>query len=407
MKIAFFSDNFYPELSGIADSIFLTGSELARRGHKIHYFVPKYSARDYEIVSMPEKELELGKNIKIHRGFSFHYPTPTMQGRLGIPNIFRSLSNNSFDVIHTNSFFGPGLDALLFSKIKKIPLVGTNHTIIEEFVHYSPINAKLIKRFLLNYVVWYYNKCDFVSTPSEFLARDMKKRGLNRPVEAASNPVDTGFFDQGKDRNALKKEFGFSDFVILYTGRISSEKGIETLFNGFAEFVKGAPEAMLALVGGGTMRDKLRNEAKKLGLAQKIKFMGPYAGENKKTFYDIYHASEIFATASTSESQCMSMMQAMAAGLPVIGARAAALPEYVEKGHGLLFEPGNARDLARQLRTFHESETMREHSTKGARKYAQELSVSAIAGRWENIYNETITEYGRAKSQNKPNNSSL
>ena len=118
MKIAIFADNFYPELSGVADTVLVTGRELARRGHQIEYFVPAYNKKDYVIAHVTEKEIPSHPDIKVHRDWSFSYPTPTMQGKLFLPKVWRGIFNHTkFDIVHSNSFFGPGLDALCFSNI--------------------------------------------------------------------------------------------------------------------------------------------------------------------------------------------------------------------------------------------------------------------------------------------------
>ena len=130
MKIAIFSDNFYPELSGISDSIIASGQALARRGHEIIYFAPRYSAADYALVNRQDNDSSFGENIFVHRFSSFPFPAPTKQGRLVIPTLWRwlNLKKYHFDVIHTQDFFGVGLEALMASKMLKIPMVGTSHT---------------------------------------------------------------------------------------------------------------------------------------------------------------------------------------------------------------------------------------------------------------------------------------
>ena len=75
MKIAFFSDNFYPELSGISDSIVTLGRELGRRGHVIKFFAPYYSKKNYQKINKPMEEISLGPNVSVERFFSLPYPT--------------------------------------------------------------------------------------------------------------------------------------------------------------------------------------------------------------------------------------------------------------------------------------------------------------------------------------------
>ncbi|PIZ97914.1 MAG: hypothetical protein COX78_04080, partial [Candidatus Levybacteria bacterium CG_4_10_14_0_2_um_filter_35_8] len=115
MKIAIYSDNFFPELSGISDTIIASGKELARRGHLVNYFVPKYIKKNYDLLNLSYKEVFLHKNIKITRFPSFSFPTGTKQSRFVIPSGLGSFSLKKFnpDVIHTNLIAGVGIEALL------------------------------------------------------------------------------------------------------------------------------------------------------------------------------------------------------------------------------------------------------------------------------------------------------
>lgn len=391
MRIAFFTDNFYPELSGISDSIITTGAELARRGHQIEYFAPQYSTKSYKLAGTKTQELDLGQNIKIHRMLSLPYKAPTLQGRFAIPNFFRGIfSKKKFDVIHSQSFLSPGIDALCLSKSKNIPLVGTNHTLIESFIQYSPIQNKWARNFIPKYVVWYYNKCNFVTTPSDFLLDDMKKKGLRMPGIAMSNPIEAPFFNSKIAKNTLKKELGFSEFTILYAGRISPEKNIDVLLKAFISFAQNTPNTNLVIVGQGSTREALENISRESNVASRIKFLGPFLGAHKKKLYDIFHASDVFVIPSTSETQSMVTLQAMASSMPIIAAKAGALPELVISERGFIFEPGDSKELCSHLKYLYDQPKLREEIGRRANLFVLKFSPQEIANQWEKIYSNVI-----------------
>src|SRR5579871_6983340 len=114
MNIAMFSDNFYPELSGISDSIIDLARGLVKLGHRIHLYVPKYSETDFRMYGVPVAELDLDPAIAVHRLPSVRYPAPTNQGRIVLPTFFRSLSvrQNKIHIVHTHLFFGVGMEGL-------------------------------------------------------------------------------------------------------------------------------------------------------------------------------------------------------------------------------------------------------------------------------------------------------
>jgi glycosyltransferase involved in cell wall biosynthesis len=396
MRIAFFADNFYPELSGISESTILIGSELARRGHRIEYFVPRYAKKNYKTAGVSENELELGENIKINRMASFSFKAPTMQGRAVLPNIFRGFfSKKNFDIIHSQGFFGPGLDALCFSKIKKIPLVGTNHTLFESFIDYIPFKNRRLGEFILKYITWYYGKCNLVATPSNFLLRDMEKKKLKAPAISVSNPIAGNFFTPRKEKNELKKDLGFSKFCVLYVGRISPEKNVNILIKAFIPFAEKNPEASLIIVGQGIKREALEIMARESSVSAQIKFLGPFIGENRKKLFDIYHASDLFVMPSTSETQSMVTLEAMAAGMPIALARAGALPELALGHDNILFAPDNPRELEKIIEYFYAHPEIRQEMGQEAKNFVKKFTVEAMADQWEKIYQNAIKNYAR------------
>ncbi len=392
MRIAIFSDNFYPELSGISDSVLISGIELARMGHTIDYFVPRYSKKNYQKGGLEKKKLDLGPNIKIHRIFSFPFPfAPTQQGRIAIPNIFRAFINNKFDIIHTHSFFGVGIDGLFLSKMLGIPLVGTNHTVIESFLKYSPIQGKKINQRAVSYMNYYYNQCDFVTSPSASLIKDMELHGFHNKHTTVNNPIDDNFFTHDRiDKEALKSKLGLSPFTFLYVGRISSDKNIEDLYNGFISFSFKVPDADLVFVGHGVLRSELEKRAANRGLSSKIKFMGPFFGEQKVTLYEIFHASDIFVMPSLSEVQSMSILQAMASGMPIISAGINTSSELVNADNGMLFKPEDITDLERCMMTLYTDKDLREKISHNVAAFAQNFSAETVAKKWLEIYEEVI-----------------
>ena len=394
MRIAIFADNFYPELSGVADTVLVTGRELARRGHQIEYFVPAYHEKDYRIAQVTKKEIPNDPNIIVHRDWCFSYPTPTMQGKLYLPKPWRGFFNNTkFDIIHSNSFFGPGLDALCFSRVKSIPLVGTNHTLIEAFLSYSPINNAWVAKKINEFIIWYFNKCKFVSTPSVFLLEEMRKKGLISEGQFVTNPIENSFFKPRIEKENLKNELGLNDFTILFVGRLSDEKNPEVLLWAFMNFAKKYPKTTLVFVGEGALRKKMETLVRESEVGNRIKFRGPYSGETKQKLYDLFHASDVFVMTSPSETQSMCTTQAMAAGLPIIAANAGSLPELVSSDRGLLFKFDDSNELSQKIEELYLKSELRQKLGLNAKNFAQKYSVENVADEWEKIYNKVISEH--------------
>ena len=398
MRVAIFSDNFYPELGGIQDSILSLGKELARNGHSVAFFVPAASSADYRLAHLPEGELNLGKNISIYRLASFPYPSPTKQSRFVMPTGFRFLALKKFnpDVIHTQTFFGVGVEALLAAKILKVPLVGTNHWAITEFGHYSPFRLDSYKYYSLKLVSWYYDQCDFVTAPSESVFTEMKKVGFYQSHQALSNPIETDIFKPlpEKEKIAAKKKFGLTAHTMVFAGRLASEKKMDILIRALALAQQSVPDICLALAGHGSAEQDLRKLADKLGVSKKIIFTGTLsAGE----LAELYNGSEIFTIASTSETQSMTLIQGLASGLPAIGVNYRALPEYIPASVGYLVQKDNPEAMAEKIVSVMTNDRQRKIMGKHAAEYAHNFSPKTIGQTWVTLYEKTAQEFDKTK----------
>lgn len=391
MKIAFFADNFYPELSGVSDSISFTVKELGRLGHQIDIFVPKHPPKNFKIGNVPYEEIDLGPNIKVHRVPSLPIPMPTLQGRLVIPNPFRAIFEKSkFDIVHTHSFWGPGIDARSLARRQKIPLVGTNHTIIESF---SPIDSDFVRSFLKKYVIGYFNKCDLATAPSKFLLQKMIKGGLVTSNTSVSNPIQDEFFKSDSTKELLKEKLKLEKFTVLSVGRISPEKNIGTLVRAFIKFAQDKKDVDLVIIGQGNERKTLEEIARNSQVSSQIKFVGPFMGQDRKKLVDYFNASDIFVIPSTSENQSMCVLQAMATGLPTIAADAEGLPELIGEDRGFLFSPYDSDTLEVEMSKFYNDSMLKNEIANKVKIFAETLRAGNIALLWEKVYNDVIIKY--------------
>jgi glycosyltransferase involved in cell wall biosynthesis len=392
MNIAIFSDNFHPEISGIVDSITTTAKALATRGHRVRFCVPRYSKQNYDTVGLPVAELDLGPNISVDRRWSISVPTGNNQGRFAPPTgqYWKVLKDFKPDILHTQLFAGVGLEALHTAKKLGVPLLGTNHTAISEFVKVAPIHGPLVEKLVLRYVSWYYNHCALVTGPSNSVFTEMLEHKFTRPHQVLSNPIDTETFTPAaspEERAALQKEFKFSGHTVVYAGRLAEEKSIDVIVRAIGLARQKVPDITFALAGHGKSRAPLETLAKKCGADGALRFMGTL---DKPTLAKFYKAGNVFAITSTSETQSMVLMQAMACGIPVVGVRARALPEYINQDNGFVVEPGDHTTLATRCMELLANPTLSQKLGVGGRVTAEQYSIAHIAERWEEIYNSAI-----------------
>jgi glycosyltransferase involved in cell wall biosynthesis len=383
MKIAVFTDYFYPEIGGIQDSIATTSRALGARGHRIDIYAPHYGAKDFRQIGATPHERDLGANVHIHRRPSLPFPSSTRQSRAAPPNPFGWASLFRVakpDIIHLHSFFGIGLEALLAAALLRIPVIGTNHTTIAGFASHLPVSLDSASA----YVRWFHNRCDHVTAPSQSVFDELG--GTLRPkLDIISNPIDTITFAPvpEQDRAAIRTQFGLQGPIITYAGRLAPEKNIDILLHALAGLHDRLVTATLAIAGHGSHERILRDLAAELRIVDHVKFIGTLA---QPKLAQLLQISDTFAIMSTSETQSMVLLQAMASGIPVVAADTRALPEFVGPDNGVLVKPYDVQQLTGAFADLLSNRERRQQLGAAGRARAEQFGTEKVADHWERLY---------------------
>ena len=214
--------------------------------------------------------------------------------------------------------------------------------------------------------------------------------GFNKPRQIISNPINTDTFFPSGEKLEYKKKFNLSDNTIIYAGRLSLEKNIDVLIRAVALAKKNISNINLAIAGSGRLEAELKRLVKKLNIENEVKFFGALS---KIDLAKLYHASDIFSIASTSETQSLTLMQAMACGLPAVAVDARALPEYVNGKNGYIVKVGDAKALAEKFVLLLENQALRQSLSRGAAESVKQFSAPNIAKEWEKLYSRVIEYY--------------
>jgi len=365
MRIAIFTDMFYPEINGVAVALKNIVSNLNKK-NKFLVIAPNYPHL--------KEELKL-KNVKISRQFSFPMPSYGFM-RVAIPNLLnvqKELLNFKPEIIHIQGPGPIGMMGVYLAKRNNIRLVGTYHGILADFLTYLSLyrltkfdllREKLRNNFprffqllggkkefkdneekLPQRMVWrllniFYNNCDLVIAPSRAIVTELRKRGMKTRVVAVSNGINLRAF-------RAKENYSSSPSRLIHVGRLGYEKNIDVIIHAFPEIIKKHQLITLDIYGDGPAMISLRNLTRELGLRKYIKFHGFLPYENLNS---VYLAHDIFVTASTIETQGLVILEAMASGLPVIGVRKYAIPDLVLNGkNGYVVAPFNVNQMARAI----------------------------------------------------------
>jgi len=253
-----------------------------------------------------------------------------------------------------------------------ISVVGTNHFMPENLVHYFPVSEKLkgkIKRWGWKQFREVFEQLDVVTTPTKTAADLMKKHGFSKSVIPISNGIDLEKFNPRNNGDYLKEKYGLPENkpIFLCLGRLDKEKKIEQIIQAFAK-AREKNDAHLVIVGKGAQWKNLHDLVKSLELEKKITFTGFVPDDDLP---NIYQVAGCYVIACDAELQSISTMEAMASGLPVIAVNEMALPELVYPGvNGYLFENNDVDGLAECM--------IKMLSDEGKRKKMAEKSLELV-----------------------------
>jgi 1,2-diacylglycerol 3-alpha-glucosyltransferase len=388
MRIAIFSDTFLPQLNGVVTTVYQSAKSLMDLGHEVVIFTVakdpyKYMDARYnhiKIISLPSIP-------------AFVYPTLRFTLPLGLA--YPQLKKFNPDIIHAHTPFAVGWEAVIGAKILKVPLVGTHHTFYDDYLKHVKMDYGWGKNFSWKYTAAFYNCCDLILSPTQSLADALKTQKLKKNISILRNSLDTSFFKpigSLADKNELKKCYGINGQSILFEGRLSYEKSLDVVIKAFALMIKRAPGITLMMAGDGPERKDLEKLAEELEIKDSVIFTGyiPYG----KRVVETYQANDVYLTASKSENMPISILEAMAVGLPIITVKERGLAEIVADGvNGFFAKTDSPSDMAQKTLELLSSQSLLKKFGEASRDMAIKYSHEQITSDLEKIYCQLINNY--------------
>lgn len=387
MKILLVSDTYPPDVNGAAYFTFRLGIGLSKKGHEVHVMAPAVSWND-------EVSDECG--MRLHRVRSLPTPFHTYfrfcPPFLATNRVARLIEQIAPDVIHVQNHFLLGRAAIHAAKKQKIPLVGTNHFMPDNLIHFLHLPHWLEVRVMK--LAWkqfshHYQSIDCITTPTKTAADLLREVGFSREVQAISCGIDTELFHPRNQDHQLKKRFALPEDrpILLYVGRLDAEKRIPVVLRAVAR-VLSRQKVHLLVVGRGPQKEQLVALSQTLGISDAVTFTGFVSdGDLPK----IYSLADLFVMASVAELQSIATMEAMATGLPVIGANILALPELVHDGeNGYVFPPNDDAALAVCMLNILTNPLRRMAMGKESLKIIQAHHADATIRAFEAIYERVM-----------------
>jgi len=371
MRIAMFSDSYYPYVSGVTRAVATARQTLAAMGHEVALFCPAYPGA--------------GKEPGLYRLPSFR--APTNAGYYVAAPFFaglrRTLSSLRPDVIHIHSPFNLGKAGYTAGRRLGIPVVFTYHTMYNMYAHYVPVFGRSVSRIVEEMALQVARSVDAVVTPSGVLAEYIEARGVASPVFAIPNGIDVPEFQSG-DPVFLRSVVPIprSTPVVLTCSRLGVEKNVEVLLRSFA-LASGEVDAALVLIGDGPQRDALVKMASSLGIAGRTFFVGTVPPARMP---DYYAGADLFLFASLTDTQGLVVVEAKAAGLPAVAVGALGVKDMVKDGEDGYLCRNDPAELAARTASLLKNPPLLASMKESAKRNAQAFSREAAAERLLDCY---------------------
>jgi len=398
MRIAIFSDTFPPQVNGVAHTAYLSAKNLIEAGHAVAVFTVSKKLKDRPDINL--------KNLKVFRLPSMPalvYPGERFTLPIGVT--LRQAKKFRPDIIHVHTPFSVGWEAVLVSKILRVPLVGTHHTFYNHYLRHIKLDFEWMKKISWKFTIGFYNRAHLILSPSKSLADELVKEGLKCSISVLKNSINVDLFKPLEDasaREAIKKSFGVKKRSICYMGRLSYEKSIDQVIRAFALINKKMPELNLMLIGDGPERKNLEKLARDLEVNDSVISTGSllYNGDLVRAL----QANDLFVSASKSENMPLSVLEAMAVGLPMVLVKEKGLAELIEENvNGVFAKTDDPADLAEKIMFLLSSPDLLAKFSRGSRQIAMEYSNGKVTELLMTSYEKTIAEYSARKNKLKNN----
>ena len=376
MRIALFTETFLPKVDGIVTRLRHTVEHLQRNGNQVLVVAPDGGLKEY-------------KGAKIYGVSGFPLPLyPELKLALPRPSIGVALETFQPDLIHVVNPAVLGLGGLYYAKVLQIPLVASYHTHLPQYLqHYGlgmlePVMWELIKAS--------HNQAQLNLCTSTAMIEQLRAHGIQN-LDLWQRGVDTETFHpsltSAQMRSHLSQGHPESP-LLLYVGRLSAEKEIERI----KPVLEAIPNARLALVGDGPHRSALE----KYFAGTPTLFVGYLTG---KDLGSAFACADAFVFPSRTETLGLVLLEAMAAGCPVVAARSGGIPDIVTDGvNGYLFDPADEQGAIAATKRLFQQQEERDTLRHNARAEAERWSWAAATRQLQNYYRAVVLSHSMSSA---------
>lgn len=392
MRVAIFTETYFPFISGVVTHIKTLKDCLESKGHEVLIVTTNPKA----VCHYVKDGVLYCPAIPLKRIYGYGISNPLNIQRLLIIKDFNP------DILHIHTEFSMGIFGAFAARKLKKPIVYTLHTMYDDYMFYvAPEKFQnMVKPAAHLYFKKNANKATEIIGPSPKVAEFLRRCGVEKNINIIPNIVDLSeFMPENVDIDAInkiKQTLGIQngDTSICFVGRLGKEKSIDVMIEYFAGYFKGDNSYKMFIIGDGPERDNLNKLVTKLGMKNQIQLLGPIKHEELPPYY---RACNLFATASLSEMNSISMLEAMASGLYILQRL-----DIFNKGQISEGENGNTFTTASELAVLIKqegemNETEREERGKRVTAFTQKYGKEEFIESVLNVYERAQVRFKQGK----------
>ena len=380
MKVLITTDWYAPTINGVVTSVLNLRRELEALGHEV---------RVLTLSQTPYSRQEDGVTYIGAISAGSIYPGARLRTAPG-RELLMDLAAWRPDVVHSQCEFSTFFIARKLAAAVGAPLVHTYHTVYEDYTHYFSPSRRWGRAAVAAFSRWVVGQTACVIAPTAKVRSLLEGYRVGRPIHVVPTGIDLSRFAAPTPPQrlaALRRGLGIpdGDLVMVSVGRLAEEKGLDELLAHTAAL--GRQDVTLLLVGDGPYRAALERHVRALGLEERVRFAGMVAPEE---VVDYYRLGDVFVSASTSETQGLTYLEALAAGVPALCRRDPCLTGVVVDGiNGWQFQDGAGfrTGIARLLK---DPQLREEMSRAAAELAARDFSAQTFARRMASIYQQVL-----------------
>jgi len=401
MKIAIFTDVYWPRVNGVSVSVDSYSHALIDAGHEVLIVCPSYPESDYDKVfnkedSEAESKLPI---IKIPSVPVF----VSKEDRLGKFNkwywVFKQVENFNPDIIHINTEMVIAEFGIWYAKSHNLPLVYTFHTMWEDYTpHYFPMMPSFMVKFFTRRVLENIVRRSYrVIVPTLQIEKTVRKYNRNTQTFLLPTGIDLKLFEHDAQEIAAFREKLEALFpqikgkrILLFAGRVAKEKNIGFLIDILPAILAKHPDVILLIAGNGPDQDYFREEARKNGVGEACVFTGYF---DRNDLVLVYTISEIFVFPSLTDTQGLVTLEAMLSGTPVVAIGAMGTITVMGGDNGGFMVKNDASEFTGRVLELLENTQLHQLKSQEAKKHASSWSIEELTKKLIKIYESTEAAY--------------